>query len=115
MELAGTRVKRAPAARSKSTLPAIISGELTRTLFARARFVHGERSSSDFFAVERAHCRIGFSRVAHCDERESAGLARHAIHHQRDFGDFAVFFKKILKIIFGGLKGEISYIQFHVI
>jgi len=87
-----------------------LPAEWARTLFARARLVHVQRSPADFLAVECGHSSVGFGRVGHRDEGETARLASHAIHHQRHFGDFAVFFEKILKIIFGSLKGEISYI-----
>ena len=53
------------------------------------------------------------ARVIHGDERKAARSAGHAIHHQRDFGDLAVLFEKILKIVFSGLKREITYVQFH--
>src|SRR5438067_1206127 len=72
----------------------------TGTLFACARFIDGER----------AHGGASFSVVVHGDERETARFAGHAVHHQRDLADFAVLFEKILKIVFGSLKGEISYI-----
>src|SRR5438045_2783922 len=82
----------------------------TRTLFACARFVNRECAPGKFLAVERRHGRASFSIVVHGDERKTARFAGHAVHHQRDFADFAVLFEKILKIIFGSLKGEISYI-----
>ena len=67
-------------------------------------------AGGDFLAVDCRHGGVGFGRVVHRDECKAAGLARHAIHHQRDFGDFAVLLEKILKIVLGGLKGEISYV-----
>ena len=82
----------------------------TRALFARASFVDRQSAAADFLAVDCRHGGIGFSRVVHRDECKAAGLTRHAIHHQRHFGDFAVLFEKILKIVLGSLKGEISYV-----
>src|SRR5712692_4005862 len=93
-------------------LPAV-SGVWTRPLFACACFVDVECAPGDFFAVERGHGSVSFGFIAHGDEGEAARFAGHSIHHQRHFADFAVLFEKILKIVFGGLKGEISYIQFH--
>src|SRR6266487_447555 len=81
-----------------------------RTLFACARFVNRECTPGKLLAVERRHGRASFSVVVHGDERKTARFAGHAVHHQRDFADFAVLFEKILKIVFGSLKGEISYI-----
>jgi hypothetical protein len=51
--------------------------------------------------------------VVHRDEREAARFTRHPVHHQMDFVDRAVLFEKILKIVLGGLKREITYVQFH--
>src|SRR6266849_831923 len=105
---AGPESFEADCARS-NYLPAI-SGKGTRTLFACAGFVDGERAPTDFLAVERGHSGARFSVVAHGDERKAARFAGHAVHHQRDFADFAVLLEKILKIVLGSLKGEISYV-----
>src|SRR6266404_4194104 len=102
-----------PAQRDQITLPSagvLTVARWTRTLFACARFVNRECAPGKFLAVERRHGRASFSVVVHGDERKTARFAGHAVHHQRDFTDFAVLFEKILKIIFGSLKGEISYI-----
>jgi hypothetical protein len=87
--------------------------KLARTLFPRASFVDGQGASLDFFAVEGADGGGGFGRVSHGDERKTAGAAGCAIHHKGDVRDFAVLFEKILEIVFSGLKGEITYVQFH--
>ena len=84
-----------------------------RTLFARTRFTDTQRASVQFLAVERADSsfRLGF--FIHGDERKAARFAGHAVHHQRYFADLAMLFEKILKIVFSGLKREITYVQFH--
>ena len=64
-------------------------------------------------AIKRAHRRVALRRITHGDEREPARFARHSIHHEMDFGDGAVLFEQILKIVLGGLKREITYVQFH--
>jgi len=89
------------------------SGELTRAVFASTRFVDGESASLHFLAVEGGDGRVGFRRVGHGDERKAARAAGGAVHHQGNVGDFAVFFEKILEIVFSGLKREITYVQFH--
>src|ERR1700674_1438843 len=104
---------RAPVRRIKSAGLAARSRELTRPLFASACFVDGESASLHFLAVEGGDGRVGFRRVRHGDERKAAGAAGGAVHHQGNVGDFAVFFEKILKIVFSGLKREITYVQFH--
>jgi hypothetical protein len=92
------------------SLPAKVGVPPVAARWTRARLVDRECAPGKFLAVERRHGRSSFSAVVHRDECEAAGLARHAIHHQGCFGDFAVLFEKILKIVLGGLKGEISYI-----
>ena len=52
--------------------------------------------------------------VVHGDEREPARFTGHPVHHEMDFVDGAVLFEQILKIVLGGLKCEITYVQFHV-
>ena len=36
------------------------------------------------------------------------------VHYEADFIDLAMLFEQILKIVLGGLKGEITYVQFHL-
>src|SRR5881396_1887439 len=66
-------------------------------------------------AVERAHRGIGLSAIVHRDERKAARFATDSVHHQTDFVDGAVLFEQILKIVLGGLKREITYVQFHCV
>src|SRR5882757_6027674 len=87
----------------------------TRTFFARTCFVNSQRAAVNFTAVERAHRGVSLRTVVHRDERKSTRFAGHAIHHQMDFVDGAVLFEQILKIVLGGFKGEITYIQFHCV
>src|ERR1043166_3317806 len=98
---------------SKSAGLVAVSLRLARTLFASARFIHGQSATLHFLAVQGGHSRVGFRRVGHRDERKAAGAAGGAVHHEGDVGDFAMLFEKILKIVFSGLKREITYVQFH--
>ena len=102
----------APARRIKSgRLPAVVAaGELTRTFFTRARFVHGQRTAGDFLAVERRDRGIGGGGVTHGDEAEAAGAAGFAIVQDGDVSDGAVLREEIAQIIFSGLKREITYV-----
>jgi hypothetical protein len=84
-------------------------------LFARTGFVDRQVASIEVLTIKGAHGRIGLGVITHGDEREAAGFARHPIHHQMDFVDSAVLFEKILKIVLGALKGEITYVQFHCV
>jgi hypothetical protein len=85
----------------------------TRAFFAGTSFVDGQWPAIQFLAVECAHGGRSVGVIIHGDERKAARFAGHAIHHQLHFADLAVLFEKILKIIFCGLEGKISYVQFH--
>src|SRR6516225_112995 len=37
------------------------------------------------------------------------------VRHEADFVDLAMLFEQILKIVLGGLKREITYVQFHCV
>jgi hypothetical protein len=67
------RPKWAPACKIKNgRLAAVIAGELAGAFFARARFVHGERTAGDFLAVERRNRSVGAGRIGESDEAEAA-------------------------------------------
>ena len=68
-----------------------------------------------FATIERAHRGVGLRVVVHGDESEAAGLTGHPVHHEMDFVDRAMLFEQILKIVLGGLKREITYVQFHCV
>jgi hypothetical protein len=58
---------------------------------------------------------LAFFSGAHGDETEAAGAVGFTIHDEVGFGDRAVFGKKGVQVLFGGLEGKISYVQFHTI
>ena len=95
--------------------PAVVAAGWTRTLFASTRLVDVQCASADFFAVQCGHGGLSLRFVIHRDESEATRLTSHAVHHQRYFADLTVLFEKILEIVFSCLKGEITYVQFHVI
>ena len=66
-------------------------------------------------AVERIFGRAGLLIVIHRDKGEAARFTGHLVHHQMDFVDGSMFFEQILKIVLGGLKREITYVQFHCV
>ena len=66
-------------------------------------------------AVKRGHRGTGVRVVIDGDEREPARFASHAVHHKADFINLAMLFEQILKIVLGGLKREITYVQFHCV
>jgi hypothetical protein len=77
--------------------------------------VHGQVATTDLFAACAFDCGGAFGGTAHRDKRESAGLARGMVCHQSYIGRGAELVKKILKIVFGGIEGKITYVQFHYV
>jgi hypothetical protein len=102
-------------ARKRTVTAAAAAAAGPWALFARAGFVDSQVASIEVAPIKRGHGCIGLGIVTHGDEREAAGFACHPIHHQMDFADSAVLFEKILKIVLGALKGEITYVQFHCV
>jgi hypothetical protein len=83
-----------------------------RTFFSWPSDIHSEIAPVQIRAI---HCIQGFLCLfisAHGDESESARPAGGAICHQIGFEDGAVRGKSVLKVIFGGVEGDISYKQF---
>src|SRR5438270_705366 len=75
-----------------------------------ACFIDVQGSAVKFLAVECSHGGVRLGLVTHGDEGKSARLSSHAVHHKRDFADGAMLFEKILQIVLGSLKGEVSYV-----
>src|SRR5947199_8791233 len=97
------RFSEAPAAKLPSL--AAGTGEVTRALFASTRFVYGQGTSLHLLAVQSIDGGRAGGGVGHGDEAETAGAAGHAIVNERHFGDGAVLFEKILKIVFSCIEG----------
>jgi hypothetical protein len=57
---------------------------------------------------------LAFVGAAHGDESEAAGAVGFTIHDEVRLGDGAVFGEKGVEVLFGGLEGKISYVQFHL-
>lgn len=92
-----------------------ISGAPVRTIFTRTRFTYFQRAAIEFVAIGRVYRGFGLRVVVHCDEGEAARFTGHPVHHEMDFVDGSVLFEQILEIVLGGLKREITYVQFHCV
>lgn len=80
--------------------------------FARPGNINSEVPPVQARAVHGIHGLLGFFLGAHGDESESARAAAFAISHEIGFEDGAVRGERVLKIVFGGVEGEISDKQF---
>jgi len=65
-------------------------------------------------AMEGVDGALAFFARAHGDEAEAAGALRIAIHHENGISDGAVLREKLAQVLFSGLEGKISYVQFHI-
>jgi len=81
-------------------------------LFARLGDVDGQSTAVNLLAVERADGRLCFIGRAHGDETETARTTTGAISHQIGFEHGPMGRKRVLKIILGGVEGNISNEQF---
>ena len=77
------------------------------TLFAGTGFVDGQITALDVFAVDLGDGGLCAFRGGHRDEGEAAGAVGGTVHHQVDFRDGAAGGKKVLKVVFGGVKGKV--------
>ena len=103
----GTAIIAAPAT---ATTAAAATGT---AIFTRAGFIDGEVAASDLFAVGGFDGGGAFGSAAHGHESESAGAAGRMIGHEGDFGDGPVLVEEVFEVVFGGIEGKISYVQFH--
>ena len=98
--------------------PAAAAAAATATgtaVFTRPGLIYRQAAPADLFPACAFDRGGAFGRAAHRYKRESAGLARRMIRHQSYIRRRAVLVKKILKIIFGGIKRKVTYVQFHLI
>ena len=78
-------------------------------------FVDGQVTSVMVLAMKGVDGALAFFGAAHGDKTEAAGAAGFPIHDQVGFSDGAVLSEKLVQVLFGGLEGKISYVQFHTI
>jgi hypothetical protein len=84
-------------------------------VFTRAGFIDGQVAATEELAVGRLNGGLAFRGAAHGHERETAGAAGGVIGHESDLGDGAVLAEEIFDVVFGGVEGEVSYVQFHLL
>ncbi len=84
-------------------------------IFTRAGFIDSEIAAADLLAVGGLDRGVALSGAAHGDERETAGAAGSVIGHEGHFGYGAVLIKEVFEVVFGGIEGKISYVQFHMV
>jgi len=75
----------------------------------RTGLIHVEGAAVEVMAIELSDRLIGFSRVAHFDETEAAGLPSVTIGDEADAGHRAVTFEQRSNRILGGTEAKVSY------
>jgi hypothetical protein len=96
-----------PAKASTATAAAAPSAFL-----AWARFVDFNFAAMEGLVGQTAHRGLGALIGGHCYKRESARPAAHAVGDQIHFGHRPKFLEEVLKIVFRGVEGKVSYEQF---
>ncbi len=79
------------------------------TFLAGLGHIHRESASAKLPAMQTSNGRLGFFGAVHGHKGKPTGAVRHAIHHQIGFRDRTVRGKRVLKVVFGGVKGKVSY------
>jgi hypothetical protein len=82
------------------------------TLLARTGFIDGQRTTLKGFAVKHFDGVLRFLGRRHGDKGEAARTARHAVLHERDFGDGARLREQFLQIDFERFEREIPDVEF---
>ena len=93
------------AAAAVSTSTAAASG---RTRFARACFIHGQRTAFDRFAIESVNRVLSILFGAHGDKGKAPGFACEFILHQGHFLDGASLGEEFLEFVFSRAEWQIS-------
>jgi hypothetical protein len=107
---AATAISAAAAAAIPATTTAAAAAG--RTLLTGTRFIDGQGTALEFFAMVLADGCVCFSLGAHFDECETTRTTCGTILHDVDCDDCACTCKMILEIVFGGTEGEVTYEQF---
>lgn len=83
----------------------------TTTIFARARFVYGERSTFDILTTQSGNRRLSLLIRTHFHEPETLGATGITIHDYLSRHDRTELFEKLLKITVSYAVGKVSHIQ----
>jgi hypothetical protein len=83
-----------------------------RTLFTRAREVHGQGTTIQRRTVHRLDRLLRLFGRAHRDKSKSPGATALTIHHQVRFDHGTVRGKGVVQVVFGRVVGKIPYVQF---
>ena len=83
-----------------------------RALFARLGDVDGKGAAIHFLAVQGFNGFVGFLDGTHGDKTKPARTAGFPVHHQVGFSDRAMRGERVIQVVFGGIEGKVSNIQF---
>jgi hypothetical protein len=109
---AATTAAKAAAATTAAAKAAASSTAAAAAFSARLRLVHAQRTPIDVLAVERLDGTLRILFAFHLDERKTTRATGVPVEHDLDVGHLAaVAFERGAQGIFGGLEGEVSYVQ----
>ena len=99
---------------SAATATAAAAATVSRAFFTWAGFVDGQRTAHEILAVESLDDSVSTLPIGHGGERETAWAAGHFVHHDEDFAHLAVLREEITDVLFSGIEGKISDVEFIV-
>jgi hypothetical protein len=104
----------AAAATTAASATAVAAAATTAsgTVFTWTRFIHRQGAAIEALAIERLNRGVCVFFVFHGDKRETARAAAEFVHDQVHFDDVAVGGEHVLKLVFCGVEGKVSYKQF---
>jgi hypothetical protein len=96
---------------ARTTTATATAAPTAGTFFPRTGDIYRQGATIEIFAVQSFDRLLRFLGTAHGDEGETAGAARHAIHHDVGLHHGAAGGKRVLEIVFSGFEGKISHKQ----
>jgi hypothetical protein len=109
---AATTTEAAAATTAAAKATAATAAAAAAAFSARLRLVHAQRTPIDVLAIERLDGALRILFAFHFDERKATRATGVPVEHDLDVGDLAaVAFERGAQGVFGGLEGEVSYVQ----
>ena len=109
-----TAAAAAAATVTAATATAAAATTVSWAFFTWAGFVDGQRTAHEILAVESLDDGVSTLPIGHGGERETAWAAGHFVHHNEDFAHLAVLREEITDVLFSGIEGKISDVEFVV-
>ena len=105
----------AAAATAATATPAAAAAAARRAVvFTGTRLVDRQGAALNFLARQRRNGGLGRFRRAHGDKSEAARTSAHAVGDEVDLRHGTVRGEEVLEVIFCGIEGKVSHVQFRI-